>query len=577
MTGISSNLQEIYSACRKSEAPEKFLVPSLLTKRVYYSGEGWGRLWKWFFQAVQFLFGKDLKTDRLASLMLKTQAAFSKNLPAIVEHAKTYQTYLDQRIRGEEADEDALHSSRRQISRWTRSTKPFAAFVDKNDNERISTLFQTFYSDELEKGEQLFSYGEDTESLQETQLLIDLEGYLHRPLPIPLLKKLAGQGELTSEEQHNLENWVEILNKKKHKIPIGLFLDCLNILTAKPGFGGSLIDLETRLLQNGLELLQMNESEHLSWRAGLNTGDTLENGSNTYLLADPIGVKAEGFDNNLLFEIEDDPQHVIAIGNNRCYWPIKERVAHDFQWGVPMPEITDISPDGRFALVEKLTPAITQNQWITKENHEVAPEDSMILTPIANLFRWWGERSICPENFNLDHLMFNQAKELKYTHALLPRPFDYRVLEDLAYEISQENLTIYLYLMKNANLDRHVTLQFYQRVVEKALKDKNVKFKNLAACYTVTDPEVVKRSRTLYKEIQQVRESILASLNSQFVIADQQPLVQEANKQLLQWYKETCSASRIWPSVEPSVTKNLRRFLQVRKCPVAAGFSITPE
>lgn len=575
MTGITTNLQEIYSACKKSSSPEEVLVPSLFSKRVYYSGKGWGRLWKWFYQAIHYIFGKDLKTDRLVKLMHKTQTVFSERLPAIVEHTKTYQAYLDQRIRGEEVDETEIHAARKQITHWTRSTKPFTSFVDERGGESLTSFFQTFYSEEVETGDPLFSYGDETESLQETQLLIDFEGYLHRPLPIPLLKKIAREQELSAEEKHQLENWIEILNKKKHKIPVGLFLDCLGILTEKPGFGGSLISLQTTLLQNGLELLQMNEPEHLAWRDGLQAGDSLEIASTTYVLGESIGEKEEGFDTTLIFEIKGDPERVIAIGNNRVYWPIKEVVAQEHQWGIPMPEISAISPDGCFALIEKLTPAVARDQWLTPENTEVNLIDQAILIPIANLFRWWGENSICPENFSLDHLMFNKENTLKYTHALLPQPFDFRVLEDLAYEISQENLSIYLFLMQCSRLNNHVTIKLYQRVVDKALKDKKINFKNLAAVYKVSDPVVIKRCRALYKEIQQIRESILTKLNGEFIIENHEPVIQEVNKQLREKYTQSCSASRIWPSIIPSTIKNLRRFLKIRKCPVATSQSVT--
>ena len=571
MTGISSNLQEIYSACRKSSKPETSLVPSLLTKRVYYSGAGWGRLWKWFYQAVQFLFGKDLKTDRLTKVMQKTQAVFNQKLPAILEHTTSYQTYLDKRIGGEEVDEEEIHTSRKQITSWTRSTAPFTAFVDKSNNQKITPLFQTFFSDEVEKGEPLFSYGNQANSLQETQLLIDLEGYLHCPLPIELLMKLAREENLSTEDAHLLENWIDLLNKKQNHIPIGLFLDCLKVLTDKPGFGGSLISLEMQLLKNDLKILQITEPEHLAWRSSLKAGDILELEATTYTLGEQIETQNEGFDSNIHFEIEGDQERVISIGINRAFWKMRERIALDHQWGIPMPAVHEISPDGRFAVVEKLSSAVEKEQWITPENHPVEAQDQLTLIPIANLFQWWGDRSICPSNFTLDHLMFNKSGELKYTHALMPQPFDFQILEDLAYEIAQDKLVIYLFLFEHSGLKSHITMRFYQRIVGKALKDKKVNTKSLAACYKVTDPEVIKRGKALYKEIRVMRDIILKTLNREYQVADQEKLLQNANSQLLEWYIGTCSASRIWPTIETLVTQNLRRFLNISKCPMTAG------
>jgi len=573
----ASNLQEIYSACHHRKAEKASLVPSLFSQRVYHTSFGWGRLWKWFYLAVRFLSGKDLKTNRLIKVMQKTEAVFSKRLALVVEHANAYKSYLDKKIRDEEVDEKEVHTLRKSVRRWTRATAPLATDVDKGQNKKISDLFQTYYPDSIEEGKHPFSYGEDADLIKEAQLFIDLEGYLHQPLPLPLLKSLARKRKLTPDEKHELEQWVEVLNRKKKQIPLGLFLDCLKSLTDKPSFGGRLIDLEVSLLENGLELLHMSEKEHMSWRNSLQPGDELESSDQTYRLGNPIGLKDEGFDTNLIFEIEGDPDHVIAIGMNRAYWPVKEIIAKEYQWGVEMPAIKEISPDGRFAVIEKLSPSIVENQWKSPENTPLIHADISILKPIANLFRWWGRKSICPSDFSLDYLMFNGSDELRYTHSLQPQPFNFRLLEDLAHEISQGNLNVYIYLMKESTLANHVSMNFYRKVVEIALDDKPLKVKNVAACRKVTDPEMIRRGKALYKEIHQLRAAIIKTLNREFDDVDEDYLLAEANKELQVWYNETCSASRIWPTIEASVTRNLRRLLQVRQCSMAARDLVTAE
>lgn len=571
----ASNLQEIYSACQSNKSEELALVPSLFSPQVYYSGSGWGRLWKWFYIAVRFLTCKDLKTDRLFKIMQKTEEIFSKRLPLVVENARSYQDYLRKRITEEEVDEKEVHALRKSVRKWTRSTAPFTSFLDKGKNKNITFLFQIFYSDALEQGLRPFSYGEEEKLLQETQLFIDLEGYLHRPLPIPLLKKLACGIELTPEEKHELENWVEILNKKKHSIPVGLFLDCLKALTENSLFGGNLTDLQVRLLQNDLELLLMEDREHLRWRASLRPGDELACDGHLYKLGESVGLSGKEEDKNILFKIDGDEDHVIAIGMNQAYWPVKQRVAEEFQWGVKMPDIRKISPDGRFAVIEKLSPAVLENQWKTPKNHSVIDEDLFILTPIVNLLQWWGKQLICPVDFSLDYLMFNNEGELKYTHSLQPQPFDFRQLEDLAQDISQGHLNIYLYIMEQSNLSTHITMNFYRRVVQASLNNENCRIKNLAAQRKTIDPEVIRRGRHLYKEIRKMRTNIVKTLNREFNIVDQEKLLSEVSRELFTWYTETCSASRIWPTIEASVTGNLRNVLQVRQRAMTTGFSVT--
>jgi len=120
-------------------------------------------------------------------------------------------------------------------------------------------------------------------------------------------------------------------------------------------------------------------------------------------------------------------------------------------------------------------------------------------------------------------------------------------------------------------------MNFYRKVVEIALDDKPLKVKNVAACRKVTDPEVIRRGKALYKEIHQLRAAIIKTLNREFDDVDEDYLLAEANKELQVWYNETCSASRIWPTIEASVTRNLRRLLQVRQCSMAARDLVTAE
>ncbi len=573
MPTISCNLQEIYCSIKNKHSNDINLVPSLITDSVYYSGSGWGRLWKWFYFIVEWIGRKDFKTERLRQVMLKTQAVFEETLPTIVDYAKTYQSYLDKRLKGNEVDENEIHESRKKITEWNRSTTPFVDYIQYSENSKISTVFQQFFGDSSEKNAALFSYGEERRILKESQLFIDIEGYLHSPLPISILVKVGKQKELSPKETQEFSRWVETLNYYADQIPIGLFLDCLELLMEKSGEKASLVNLQLRLLQKGLKIFQRPDQDHRIWRGSLIPGDELPGKTGKIILGRKIPERECGFRDNQIFAIENIPDCLVAVGENRAYWPLKKEIGEKHQWGIPMPDVKYIDPKGRFAIIENLTPAIKDNQWTTPPNTQLKPEDRETLTPIANLFRWWKEQSVCPENFSLKHLVFNQSGALKYTHALLPQPFEFRILEDALFKISQGHLNVYKFLMKESGLCEHITMSYYREIVSQALKNKPLDAEKEAISRRITDPVVVEQGNELYQTIQKIKQETINALETKFTFSDEgyKFLHKELNKQLTKWYKGTYSASRIWPTMQPSILNNLERCLKFCKGCTTSG------
>jgi hypothetical protein len=564
MTSLGSNLQEIYSACQGKETESAQLVPNLTATRIYHAGCGWGRAWKWFYRIIEYVFGKDLHTKRLQHVMQKTRQIFSDTLPRIQEHIETYHSYLEKRLGEENIAEQDVHTCRKRISQWNRSIAPFIQFSTEKPTPSLQKLFQDFYPEALEEGCIPFSSEIKQQTLHEAQQLIDLEGYLHGPLPLGLIKRLALQQELTAPEQRELLHWIDTLNQNKERIPSGLFIKCLGTLADRAGQGVRLIDLEMQLLQNNLEILHQPDKEHVRWRDSLKARDSLFYGEEEIILGDPIPRKESGLDANILFAIKGDPDHVAAIGINCAYWPIKEKISQDHQWGIPMPDIRRIAPDGTFAVIEKLEPALPANQWITPPHSPLNPKDKEILLPIANQIRWWADQSLCPESFSLSHLMFDQSGSLKYTRAMTPQPFDFLLLEDLIKEIAQTNLSVYLYLMRESNLANHIMINFFQKIVSQALKGKPLEAKRLAACRKITDPKAIERGTALYKEILALKNRLTKEIASQYTVTDSDRLSKEINEQIEEWFRDTKSASLFWASSEPAISGNLKKRYALR-------------
>ncbi len=545
MTSLRTNLQELYSACNSKGA----LVPHPFSRKVYDSGYGWGRIWKWFYSVLEHLFCKDFKTERLQKTMEKTQAVFSSRFAEVQESLHCYQEYLKDRISDEKIDEKEIHPYRKRITLWNRSTTPFLSL----SKDKTSTLFEKYYPDDAKP----FNTENLTESLQLAQHLINLEGYLHSPLPLNLLGKLARAEALTKTDKKQLKKWIKTLNTKK-EIPQKAFHTALVSLVQTIGSDATISNLEMGLTDLNLKLFLQPEPSHINWRETLQPGEVLSCGGKEYILDEPLLVKEEddGLDHTLLFTIKDQPEKVIAIGINPSFMRLKEQMSQKYQWGVEMPAIYAIEENGKFAVMERMQTPLSERTW-TASAYLFPFEEKKILDPLVNMIKWWFKQSLTPLDFSLKHLMFDNKGSLKYTHLLMPELLNFSFLEDLIVELANGNLTVYLYLMKESTLRDHLVIDFYHRMVTNAVDNKPANAKNLAACRKITDPEVIKRGKSLYKQSQEMRKQVLKKLSKEYCISDRATLKKTLNAMLTTWHKKNCTASSFWPDTEASIIRNL--------------------
>lgn len=545
MPSLQANLQEIHSACRCDGA----LAPSPFSDKVYHSGRGWGRLWKWLYSAIKSITGKDVKSKQLQKTMEKTQTVFNKQFTEVKESLQYYQEYLKTKTASDEVDEKETHLHRKKITRWNQATTPFLSLT----TEKTSAIFKKYFPDETNP----FKTEELSEDLSLVQHLIDLEGYLHSPLPLNLLAKLAQKEILIEQEKKQLEKWTKTLNRKS-QIPQKRFRAALVSFVKSLGSTASLTDLEMGLSEHKLQLFFQPDPFHMQWRETLQSGEALTCNEEEYILDEPLSAKDEedGTDHILYFTIKDEPKKVIAIGINPSFIRIKEQINEKYQWGIPMPTIHTIEENGNFAVVERMSTTLLDHKWAATP-HDIPYEDEKVLFPLANMLKWWCEQSLTPSKFSLKHLQFDTNGILKYTHSLIPDLFNYSLLEDLAIELANGNLDAYRYLVKKSSLSTHIIVDFYKKMISQAIENEPANAENLAACRKITDPEVIKRGKTLYKETQSIRKQVLKTLSLSHMIENQNKILITLNDLIITWHKQKCSASQFWPNAETSIIKEL--------------------
>ena len=218
---IQANLQEIYTAVHDEKSEELPLVANLWGDRVYHSSAGWGRVWKWFYAIVGIFFGDSLQQNRLKQAMEKTHQLFQDQLKIIETYIKQYQSYLKEVIEGYYVNEAEVAESRWAITDWNDSTRPFLKLAQKNENKKLSKLFQTVSGDV--ESVKPFNTGDLGSQAWNYQKIIDFEGVLNGPLPLKVLGMAATKKELNKEDAKQLGKWIKKINEAGSEIEVRKF------------------------------------------------------------------------------------------------------------------------------------------------------------------------------------------------------------------------------------------------------------------------------------------------------------------------------------------------------------------
>lgn len=562
---LNNNLREIYNAAHDKNVEKMQLVSDFSGTRVYHASSGWGRLWKWFFNAVDFVFGTDLKLKKLNMAMKKTQKIFQEHLVNTRTHLKTYRSYLEKKSIGISLNEKKYHMARRKITSWNRATAPFIQAFLYESNEKVSKVTARFFS-----GAFFDDNSSDLQSLSTLQHLIDLEGYLHKPLPLELFVKLACGKKPKDKDLKNIGEWIRQHNKKKSPLSIrpfhlalkSLFVDMKkyeffkNQLTTTPGKNSDLVRIEMALSELGLKIFTQKDPVHIKWRSGLKPGSVLQYSGEAITLGEQLGKKDSKKDNNLIFSIQGDPDKVIVIGINQAILELKKKVDEEDSWCLHSAECIGIASSGDFAIYERLQGSLENHTWVTNKGW-VDHQDSDILTPIQNMLKWMIKQDLTPQRLNLKFLRFDKKGRLKYGKVFLPRGFDYTALEDFVFQCSKGNKTIFSYLMDHSGLYFHPYRTFYNKMLQNALDDKETNTANIAAFEKVSDPRVEDKGELLYQQVVEMKENCLKNILIDYVVPDVDKLEKTIRKELLYYYNSNKLSGTLWPDMEQEITSKI--------------------
>jgi hypothetical protein len=545
---LGSNLREIFVAIHDDNSQELDLVPNGFGTRLYHVSEGWGRLWKWFFNIIELFIGEGFEKEKLQEALEKTHTIFKKEVSSIQEHIKNYNSYLQAIIDGnmvKESYHDVCHS----ITNWYRETAVFTSLAQRKENEKLSKLFQQHYNME----EFPFSCTYDEQELQKIQKIIDLEGLFQKPLPLFILKKLATAQEITESESQKLQSWIAKINKND-RIDLEIFheglracVDCFS--TKQPPADLSILELA--LADRKCELFDRPDQAHMRWRKSLKSGDNIQCNGKQIKIGDPVGAKFTELDRHIIFTVEDDPQEIIVIGINKAVLSLEYRIMQDKCAGTYFPNYIDVDAQGICARVERLKRSLDRVVWVGSDSLD--PTDKNTAEPIANLMKYWIKNKITLQDMSLKNFMFSNDDILKYAKINFPVDIDYIALEDFVLACSKGNLAIFLYLVKNSTLNLQTYRQLYTCMMQHALNNEEKKAEEAASILRIDDPKIFIRANQLYNEVRLLKEKCCSTIFENFIVNDRDLLSTTVNKNIKDFHLKTHSGGIIWHSAEQAV------------------------
>lgn len=535
MNLIESNFREIHQSLKLPGEPQLPLAANLSGTRIYDSRYCWGRLWRWFYQVVEWTTGSSaLRLNALKSAILHTRTIFEQELEKIKTPLKNYLSYLNICAKGYAVHESAFFPARNTISSWNAATKPFLKLISKT--KITDPIFKPLIDLSAESNNSLLKH-----NLHLCQKIIDVEGLMGGPLPVSIIKKILREIPFNTIDQKILDKWIFKIDSLN--IPIKKIHQALQALTdvyskkndTAQSKNEQTVNLEFFLEKRGCKVFSQNDEKHLKWRQSLGHGQKLFVNNLEIVLEDEIFSKTFGSDHTRAYSLQGLPDSIALIANNCVELPLRKlRTRNENGIGIKAAQAIEISADGRIALFERMTDLNTLC-WTSNE-HSISKEDAPLIAALTSLLKTFIKQNFTPVDFSTDTLMLNGQNQLNFIKPVVKGPFDFNAIEDFIFACSGSNQRVFRDLMERSGLIRHPTARFYHDIVKNGLKGNDIDPDDLAGLYKIRDPKVIDRANELRIRIKEMKIKLMLKLREQPREGIKKPPEERANDILLQKY-----------------------------------------
>ncbi|MEC7839800.1 MAG: hypothetical protein VX777_07155 [Chlamydiota bacterium] len=557
---LISNLQEIYSIVHDDN---RDIIAAPIGKHIYNAKYGWGKFWKIFFVVYDFFFGQNFKIRKIKEALHATDKIFNKSIQKAQNHLNLFEQQLIKCIEDHESFSQKKYSKEQWIiTRWNDSTKVFLDTICNKKKENFQSLLERYRIDDQKK----FDTSQFADTFSKYQSIINLERQLQTPTPLKILNKLSQKKNITKNEEGEITRWIEIINKSK-RVTVGKFHKSLSALithisknhTISGIDPANLSHLELELTKRNITIFRKKDDKHITWRKSLRPGSSLEYKGSYITLGNEIKSNKRTNNNNIIYNIENDPKHVIIIGKNKAILGIKHLIVNNYSWGVWATKWKYVDTSGDYGIIERLEKPLTENSWSSGINLD--KNDKLILRPIKNQIEWLVKVNKTPKNFNFKNFMYNKKGILKCSKPTIVGEFDFPALVNFAKDCSKGNFKVFEYLMKESGLLKHKYVRYFQEVAEKTVENESIDVSDLAAfqSYQILDLKVIDQANELKKDIGSLQKKCMDKLMKMYEIDDIIDIANEIKINFKKYYKFDKSVCFLWPELKKRIVSKIIR------------------
>lgn len=604
---VSNNLQNIYVAAHDDENRTIELVPSIFTSKLYCSKVGWrGRVLRILHTWIAHFVGNDYREKRLQKALKATQECYEK-LENFRHHFldPIYKGYLDHHFYNTPRNfsEKEVDHARRQIQAFYQATYPITKLIKEHTNDKLNKFLESHFKKGNEQGTAPFYSKATFKTLKGYVKIMAIEGFAAGEIPLSVFRKISIKNQadpaplVAKVDEKKLISFVKKMHKAKKQgnFQVKVFHSAMKSIVQhlKENQQDNVHDikqLEQALIKEGCILLHEFDKKHVEWRQNIKKDDEfvkpneplyfLNNHHEKFLFA--VGDQLKGRDYPInrynVYEIHN-PQtlqkydnFLMVIGPNKICLEYSDIMRAESFWGLDIPEIQYIHPQGKYAIVEKLPYSIDSIQWQSSLLGPLEDEDKKYADPLRMLIQFFIDEKNSPKDLKAEHLRFDSIGRLKSIKDCIPSGrIDYIAFEEMVYHLAQgKNLPIYQYLVEPLREERYskrTLVPFFREAVASAFEKHVVSIERLAKKRRIVDQAIMDKARHLQKFANQIKEDCWKILCNRYDSVDKDKLRKQMSNCLLRSFDNDKTLGRFWNNVQPEdlleeIEKNPKSFLK---------------
>ena len=533
---IKHNFQEIYSAIPSSSEEPLTLVA--WGNKIYSAKSCFkGRFVAWIDYAWS------AGPDAIIRAIENTHQIFNNYKPTLQRHIKEAEEALLAWTREDTPNLNAFRQRFQPVLQYQEATRTFIKTL-LHQHPKLTELFpqNSFFRDE-----HLYN---QTGRLSRIYKLICMSGGC---LPLKTFKNAVLTDQINEVDSKSIKKWLKNMRQLQGSIDSRALCKGLSALInfwSQDSRELNTVPIDEYIIRHHPDYL-LPDPKHIAWRERIIEKRIAV--IDSFAIGEAIKPKQIGFDNYITFAILNTPW-VMVIPQNRAVIKIRHAFKENPSrgiYGIRSHRFRYVDPRGRYAIADRLAPIVDP-------------------TPLIGQLRWLAEQPESPSDLSFYHLGLTPEGYLVSVRNHEAKNFDYRSLEQVAYDFSKDNIKLYQRVINGSNLLQLPHARFFAACIQKGFSQEMIDVNELATYYTdhaffprdITDPKDVEHGQNLYNAARQAIVELYLSFR--FEGFNPQALDTVIKDEVKKWWNDHCQGGRLWDNFKASVTVKINQRMNCR-------------